>query len=114
MEENVTKHHRTKLEKYEGEITNEAKKNGFKFYALIVEFGARGWVPSSAVSALKKIALPSIRLLCNRASFMSLKSSYVIWINRFNKTFNPWRLSDSSLISWVTLTSLFAASLFSY
>jgi hypothetical protein len=96
MEENVTKHHWTKLEKYEGEITNEAKKNGFKFYALIVEFGARGWVPSSAVSALKKIALPSIRHLCNRASFMSLKSSYVIWINRFNKAFNPWRLSDST------------------
>jgi hypothetical protein len=43
MEKNIEKWHQSKLRKYENEISGEAKKNGWRFYSIIVEVGARGW-----------------------------------------------------------------------
>ncbi len=93
MEENVTKWHSEKYEKYEAEISSEANVNGWKYYSLIIEVGARGWVPTSVAPAFRSIGLNSVRDLCNRLSLLALKSSYVIWINRFNQDFHDWRLS---------------------
>ena len=33
--------------KYEEEISFQATKNGWKFYAVVIEVGARGWIPPS-------------------------------------------------------------------
>jgi Reverse transcriptase (RNA-dependent DNA polymerase). len=94
MEENIEKWHQSKLAKYENEISSEAKKNGWRFYSIIIEVGARGWVPTSTLSALTRLGLPAAKSLANRLSFIALKSSYIIWLNRFNQDFRPWRLSE--------------------
>ena len=45
MEENLVKQHSFKQRKYE-ELASEAAQNGWRFEKLIVEVGARGFVPS--------------------------------------------------------------------
>ena len=55
MEENISGWHRAKLAKYEDEIQAEAQANGWKFYAFILEVGARGWIPATVDSALKSL-----------------------------------------------------------
>ena len=44
MEENIAKWHGSKLGKYEEEIPGT--KNGWKFYAVVIEVGARGLDPT--------------------------------------------------------------------
>ena len=58
----------------------------------MVEVGARGWIPPS-LSSLNKLGLPSVKNLSNDLSLLAMKSSYLIWLNRFNREFSPWRLS---------------------
>ena len=98
MEENVSKWHASKSSKYD-ELILEAKKNNWKMYTIIVEVGAKGWIPSNTMSAFSSLGLRSPKDLCNRLSHNALKSSYVIWINRFNKSFEPWRLSTGKSAS---------------
>jgi hypothetical protein len=95
LEENISVWHHAKLSKYEDEIHAEAQRNGWSFYPVILEVGARGWIPSSVNSALKRLGLPSVKELCNNLSHVALKSSYVIWLNRWNKDFMPWRLEGN-------------------
>ena len=98
MEENISGWHRAKLAKYEDEIQAEAQANGWKFYAFILEVGARGWIPATVDSALKSLGMPSVKGLCDKLTHTALKSSYIIWLNRWNKDFKPWRLaSDKEL-----------------
>ena len=59
----------------------------------MIEVGARGWIPPSLVSSLNKLGLPSVKNLSNDLSLLAMKSSYLIWLNRFNREFCPWRLS---------------------
>ena len=94
MEENIADWHQAKLAKYEDEIQADAQANGWKFYAIILEVGARGWIPTTVVSALKFLGLPSAKELCDKLTHTALKSSYVIWLNRWNKDFKPWRLAS--------------------
>jgi len=91
MEENIPKWHRLKASKYE-DLQLEARQNGWKLSTLVIEVGSRGWIPSSAISIFHSLGLPSSKELCNRLSHAALKSSYIIWLNRFNKDFKPWRL----------------------
>src|SRR5690606_24102796 len=86
MEANNKKWHQSKLAKYENEISSEAKKNGWRFYSIIIEVGARGWVPTSTLSALTRLGLPAAKSLANRLSFIALKSSYIIWLTVSIKT----------------------------
>ena len=53
MEENIARWHGSKLRKYEDEIQVAANLNGWKFHAIIVEVGARGWIPPSVPNAPK-------------------------------------------------------------
>ena len=75
------------------ELILEAKKNDWKVHTIIVEVGAKGWIPSNTMSALSSLGLCSPKDLCNRLSHNALKSSYVLWINRFNKNFElGWKI----------------------
>ena len=40
--------------------------------------------------------LTAVNSICKQLSFISLKSSYIIWLNRFNQDFQSWRLIDYS------------------
>ena len=96
MEHNMAVWHRVKTVKYENEIRLEAEKKNWSFHCLVVEVGARGWVPPSLVSALNKLGLLAVNKLSNHLSLLAQKSSYIIWLNRFNRDFSPWRLPDDS------------------
>ena len=85
MEENFEKWHVIKKEKYDNEISHEAAKNGWRFDKLIMEVGARGSVPRNVSKALNQLELPA-KKITNRL--------YVIWINRFNQDFQPWRIAE--------------------
>ena len=94
MEENITKWHGSKLRKYEDEFQLAAKQNGWRFHIIVIEVGARGWIPPSVPRDLCKLGIPSHRVNdgCKRLTLLALKSSYVIWLNRFNRNFQPWRI----------------------
>jgi len=72
MEENLVKQHSFKQRKYE-ELASEAAQNGWRFEKLIVEVGARGFVPSHVCKALTRLdikakalinKLPSVETRC--------------------------------------------------
>lgn len=94
MEHNIDSWHQTKQKKYENELRIEAERNRWKFYNLILEIGSRGWFPPSVISSLNLLGIPAAGKICKRLSLLAVKSSYIIWINRFNKGFHPWRLHD--------------------
>jgi hypothetical protein len=89
MEHNM---HQSKLKKYENELRLEAERNKWTFYSCVLEVGARGWIPPSLVSSLNKLGLPAVNNLSKDLSLLAMKSSYIIWVNRFNREFSPWRL----------------------
>ena len=93
MEENLEKWHVIKKEKYDNEISTEAAKNGWRFDKLILEVGARGFVPKHVSKACNQLELPA-KQTTNQLSLVAQKCSDVLWINRFNKDFQPWRISD--------------------
>ena len=92
MEENLVKQHSSKQRKYE-ELASEAAQNGWRFEKLIVEVGARGFVPSHVHKALTRLDIKA-KALINKLALLAQKCSYVIWINRFNKDFQTWRLVE--------------------
>ena len=92
MEENITEWHSVKQDKYE-EITREATKNGWRFEKLIIEVGARGFIPKHVFKSFAKLDLQP-KSLINRLTLLAQKCSYVIWLNRFNHDFQP-RLVES-------------------
>ena len=59
----------------------------------MIEVGARGWIPSNVASSLARLGLPAVKNLCGKLGLLAVKSSYVIWLNRFNKDFQTWRIS---------------------
>ena len=89
----MEKWHVIKKEKYDNEISKEAAKNGWRFDKLILEVGARGFVPKHVSKACNKLELPA-KQTTNKLSLVAQKCCYVLWINRFNKDFQPWRISD--------------------
>jgi hypothetical protein len=92
MEHNISDWHQSKLKKYENELRLEAERNKWTFYSCVLEVGARGWIPPSLVSSLNKLGLPAVNNLSKDLSLLAMKSSYIIWLNRFNREFSPWRL----------------------
>ena len=95
MEDNLDMWNTRKKVKYL-ELEMEARKNGWTIRSVFIEVGARGWVPQRVFTGLRNLGLAALaaRRLCKRLSYLALKSSYIIWINRFNKEFHPWRLKD--------------------
>ena len=95
MEENIAKWHREKTDKYSA-LCREAEAEGWRVHFLAVEVGARGWIPTGTHAQLRALGLApeQAKALCKRLSIVALKSSYVIWINRFNDEFPSWRVRD--------------------
>src|SRR5690242_11841150 len=60
------------------------------FYSCVLEVGARSWIPPSYVT--NKFGLPAVNNLSKDLSLLAMKSSYIIWVNRFTREFSPWRL----------------------
>ena len=69
-------------------------KNEWKFYAIVIEVGTRGWIPPSVHSGLSRLGIPRhlVKSLCKQLTLLATKSSYIIWLNRFNQDLQPWRL----------------------
>ena len=59
------------------ELILEGKKNNWKVYTVIMENGAKGWIPSMTLSALSSFGSSSPKGLCGRLSHNAMKSSYV-------------------------------------
>ena len=85
--------HTAKLKKCETELRIEAERNRWSLHTIVIEVGARGWIPSNVASSLARLGLPAVKNLCGKLGLLAVKSSYVIWLNRFNKDFQTWRIS---------------------
>ena len=86
MEENIERWHQEKTDRY-----SKLTCPGWQFHLLVFEVGCRGFIPARFPSSLRKLGFNSseTRTLRNSLQLMAQKCSYVIWINRFNKDFNP-------------------------
>ena len=69
MEENLVKQHSFKQRKYE-ELALEAAQNGWRFEKLIVEVGARGFVPSHVCKALTRLDIKA-KALINKLALLA-------------------------------------------
>ena len=88
----MAKWHSSKQQKYE-ELASEAAQNGWRFEKLIVEVGARGFVPSYVRKALTRLDI-KVKALINKLVLLAQKCSYDMAINRFNQDFQTWRLVE--------------------
>ena len=88
MEHNVSEWHQSSTR-----MNSALRLNGTSgLFTAVLEVGARGWIPPSLVSSLNKLGLPAVNNLSKDLSLLAMKSSYIIWVNRFNREFSPWRL----------------------
>jgi len=95
MEENISSWHQKKIEKYNALLFTDSKD--WRVHNLVLEVGARGFIPLSFRSCLKKLGFdsPEIKHLSNQCSLMAQRCSYIIWLNRNNKIFVPKRLTSA-------------------
>jgi hypothetical protein len=95
MEENISQWHKIKTDKYNS--LRFADANDWRVHTLTLEVGARGFIPPSFRTCLRKLGFtsPEIKNLSNACSLMAQKCSYIIWINSGNKLFVPARLSST-------------------
>ena len=93
MEQNLDKWHSEKTKKYRNGIVQEGNSE-WTFRQLVVEVGARGFVPRSFLAQFRRLGFcrKEVHALREAASRMARRCSYVIWVNRFNRNFEPWRL----------------------
>ena len=94
MEELIHHWHSKKMSKYQEILEN--KSSDWKVTRLALEVGSRGFVPPSFGASLKMLGFTSseISTLRKKCSLMSQRCSYVIWLNRANSEFKPWRFHD--------------------
>ena len=59
-------------------------------WKLVLEDGC-----SSVISALNSLGIPAVSGICRRLSLLAVKSSCIIWLNRFNRDFHTHRLKES-------------------
>jgi len=99
LEENIRSWNVKKTDKYEQEIAAHCEP-GWKVVVLALEIGAKGWIPSSFFRVFKKLGAPSSKTkqFANNCELLARKCSYLIWTNRFNKHFEPWRITISSTL----------------
>ena len=101
LEENIESRHSTKKRKYTDEVLDNLQP-GWKVEIVCIEVGAKGWIPPSFTRDLRKVVGFSksvCRKLANDCQLVARKCSYVIWLNRSNKEFQPIRVIPPSLSS---------------
>ena len=94
MEENIEHWHKIKQEKYKMDF-NDAKD--WKVSTLVLEVGSRGWIPPPFFGCLRKLNFTNseIKVLAKNCSYMAQKCSYIIFLNKDNKLFHPYRLTPT-------------------
>ncbi len=94
LEENISMWRSKKREKYENDIGSNLLQ-GWALHVITIEIGAKGWVPPSVrrdVDKLLGLHKKSMNKLLDDCSLVARRCSYVIWVNRFNRDFEPWPL----------------------
>ena len=83
--------HDLKMSKYT-DLVLQCQTNGWKCNLFTVEVGSRGYVSQSLVKFLKFLGLSNraIKLARNECSIKALRCSYVIYLHREKKNWNPW------------------------
>jgi hypothetical protein len=92
MEENIASWKSKKLTKYSTELTDNLEPD-WNIHISTIEVGARGWIPPSFYTELRRVfgfSKRALKELADTCSHIARKCSYVIWINRFNKDFIPF------------------------
>ena len=94
MEEWIHHWNKVKNDKYQELVDN--KSAGWQIFRFTLEVGSRGFIPPSFSMVLKKIGFTSSEIsnLRKKCCIMSQRCSYVIWLNRSNSDFKPWRFHD--------------------
>ena len=96
LEENIAEWNMKKTKKYREDIASVCE-DGWTVTVMAIEVGAKGWIPPPFRRAFKQLGLPSplVRRLSDGCQLIARKCSYLIWINRYNLSFLPWRLTVS-------------------
>jgi hypothetical protein len=99
IEENIESWHTKKLQKYENEIRQNLTR-GWTLHIFAGEIGAVGWIPPSFGTDLRRIfgfARSDLKSLLDACQLIARKCSYIIWLNRGNRDFEPWPLVQSGV-----------------
>jgi hypothetical protein len=90
MEENILKWQAKKREKY----LKLAKSDDYEVIFMVWEVGARGWIPTNVSADLKRLGFTTKerQKVITDCRLAALRSSYVIWVQRFNKNFLAARM----------------------
>ncbi len=97
MDDNVLKWHAEKTSKYRSNIA-EAEADGWSFHDCSLEVGALGWIPPSNWKILRSLGFTNAetKSISEDMTLIARRCSYVIFLNRFNKEFQPFRISPRS------------------
>ena len=89
MEENIEHWHKTNTG------SNSAMQRIGRFRPLC--WKCRGWIPPSFSGCLRKLNFTNseIKVLAKKCCYMAQKCSYIIFLNRNNKIFHPYRLTST-------------------
>jgi len=92
MEDNIEYWHQVKTEKYNKAF---ADLPGWTIHLVVAEVGCRGWIPGRFSSLLRGLGfIPTeIRTIHNDTQLLVRKCSYIIWLSRFNKDFQTFRVT---------------------
>ena len=93
MEENVAAWAVSKRTKY-SEIQKDAAV-GWRVHVVTLEVGSRGWIPPAFRQSLLQLGFTTAesKSLADKCQLVARRCSYIIWLNRFNREFQPWRIS---------------------
>ena len=91
MEENLDKWHRIKTHKYQSNLVSDK----YQLVFLINEVGARGWIPETVGRNWRKLGFTKkeVQKTNNDCMLMAQRCSFIIFSQRFNKEFNPLRMT---------------------
>ena len=92
-EENADISHQRKMQRYGEKLVPDIDPT-WRFHLLCFEVGCRGYIPKSLPRALYQLGFSSaeVRRVADKCSMTARKCSYLIWIHRGRKDFEPPRL----------------------
>ena len=90
MEANIEYWHSEKRNRY-SKITSP----DWSFHYSIFEIGCRGFIPTRFFSLMRQLGFTKVqfRRIYNDLQLLVRRCSYIIWVNRYNKEFFPFRFS---------------------
>jgi hypothetical protein len=89
FEENIANAAKYKIRRY-NKLVCRVRAKGWQCHLLTVEVGSRGFVGASCSRALTKLGWRNSKAkFLGRLGDIARRASYVIWLNRLNKTWSP-------------------------